>query len=789
MKQLLCRFLFIWFLTGIISTYGPDLYAQTPVDYQSIVSEAGSTSEFPTHYAYGTLGPFTGLNRIWVFYSDGTYALWNSKEIPAGGSWEEGGIVFDIVHARYFTVAFDGDYFHIIRVVDGDLKYTRGRAKPDGSIEFGSEVTAYSDPIWKAYPVIDSILPRHFAIAVDRYKKPWVVLKVSDGNTTESNYKPIALSSIANDGTWIPRPGFPVDLASAYNARQNGRSPAVIEIDDGEVLFTWGNYRSDGHPDRGFQARLWANGTLSPIEHTGLTWHTASSSLVVPESGIAMMNSQTEVARRNPNAIWTRVDPGDMVDWSNYNSLSAYNNKVRIWDLSNGYIRYRETQNNGDTWTPIVQKWIASNILHFSASHAVGNQGNHHSTLWSEGNNPYDVVMGIEGDYIAIPGPQAPTLASPFDGAIGIPRDISLVWDESEEADNYHIQISMDPDFNDTLIDTSGVSNTQIDVVLTYGTTYYWRVSASNAFGEGDWSSIWSLTTVVDIPEIPLLVSPGNGTTDVGIDVTLYWGQSERAEVYRLQLALDELFSNVVIDNNGLVDTELSITDIENEQTYYWRVRAENEGGESEWSNIWNFTTMPALPGSPILVSPMDQSIGLSCETTDLIWRKVTRSDQYEVQVAATQEFSNPVLHDTVLTDTSFTVSDLLEKTVYYWRIRAINSAGAGAWSSVWSFETEDLSNVDYVDSGIPEKFELMQNYPNPFNPVTNIRLSVPEAGYISVVVYDMLGRQVEKLVDEYLDPGNYNLTFNASHLPSGTYIYRMTGKGFSETKRMLLIR
>jgi photosystem II stability/assembly factor-like uncharacterized protein len=91
-----------------------------------------------------------------------------------------------------------------------------------------------------------------------------------------------------------------------------------------------------------------------------------------------------------------------------------------------------------------------------------------------------------------------------------------------------------------------------------------------------------------------------------------------------------------------------------------------------------------------------------------------------------------------------------------------------------------------------PEKFELSQNYPNPFNPTTIIKYSIPVAQNISTVqlkVYDILGRVVAALVNKEQMPGNYEVQFNASNLPSGVYFYRLTFKGLTQSKKMILLK
>ncbi|MBE0644553.1 MAG: T9SS type A sorting domain-containing protein [Bacteroidetes bacterium] len=90
-------------------------------------------------------------------------------------------------------------------------------------------------------------------------------------------------------------------------------------------------------------------------------------------------------------------------------------------------------------------------------------------------------------------------------------------------------------------------------------------------------------------------------------------------------------------------------------------------------------------------------------------------------------------------------------------------------------------------DAGLPEAFTLEQNYPNPFNPTTNISFTVAEERHVRIAVYNSLGAEVAELVNEVLPAGRYDVTFDASALPSGTYLYRMMSGGFVATQRMTL--
>jgi ligand-binding sensor domain-containing protein len=89
----------------------------------------------------------------------------------------------------------------------------------------------------------------------------------------------------------------------------------------------------------------------------------------------------------------------------------------------------------------------------------------------------------------------------------------------------------------------------------------------------------------------------------------------------------------------------------------------------------------------------------------------------------------------------------------------------------------------------IPSKFTLYQNYPNPFNPSTTIEFDIPERTNVKLIVYDILGREIETLIDKELEPGKYKINFTATNLPSGVYFYTLKTPKFTKTNKMLLIK
>ncbi len=93
------------------------------------------------------------------------------------------------------------------------------------------------------------------------------------------------------------------------------------------------------------------------------------------------------------------------------------------------------------------------------------------------------------------------------------------------------------------------------------------------------------------------------------------------------------------------------------------------------------------------------------------------------------------------------------------------------------------------VDVNLPTEFQLDQNYPNPFNPTTTIKYQVPFKSNVSIKIFDILGREVEVLVDEIKDAGFYNVLFDASKLTSGVYFYSMQTENYSNIKKLVLLK
>jgi hypothetical protein len=108
---------------------------------------------------------------------------------------------------------------------------------------------------------------------------------------------------------------------------------------------------------------------------------------------------------------------------------------------------------------------------------------------------------------------------------------------------------------------------------------------------------------------------------------------------------------------------------------------------------------------------------------------------------------------------------------------------------SVWRRSLSEIIGIQNISSELPYSYSLSQNYPNPFNPTTKIKFDVSKSGYVRIIIYDITGCEIQTLVNEILQPGTYETTFDGSQLTSGVYFYKLITDRYSETKKMLLIK
>ena len=113
----------------------------------------------------------------------------------------------------------------------------------------------------------------------------------------------------------------------------------------------------------------------------------------------------------------------------------------------------------------------------------------------------------------------------------------------------------------------------------------------------------------------------------------------------------------------------------------------------------------------------------------------------------------------------------------------------AGTDNGIWRRSLSEIIGVRNISTEIPDGFSLSQNYPNPFNPSTNVKFDIPKSSFVRLSIFDISGREVDVLVNERVQPGSYQVDWNASSFSSGVYFYKLTTENNSETKKMILIK
>ncbi len=295
------------------------------------------------------------------------------------------------------------------------------------------------------------------------------------------------------------------------------------------------------------------------------------------------------------------------------------------------------------------------------------------------------------------------------------------------------------------------------------------------------------VSVTLSAPQSPLLVTPVDHNSAQRDTLSLAWHYEPMVSSYEYQIAADVQFTQLVNSETGLSDTLVMLTGFEGLTGYFWRVRATNPGGISDYSSVFSFTT--AFPRVPELSSPAHAALEIPINTS-IYWHPADSAEAYQVQVAYQSSFLPQHIYlDTLVQDTSLALSDLQSYKIYWWRTKAANSYGKSGWSAGWGFKTMDVSGLE-PGVLLPGTPLLSQNYPNPFNPVTTIKFTISEAELTDLQVFDISGKLIVTLVKpQMFQPGQYKVTFDGSGLSSGVYFYRLQTGRQVITKKMILLR
>lgn len=271
-------------------------------------------------------------------------------------------------------------------------------------------------------------------------------------------------------------------------------------------------------------------------------------------------------------------------------------------------------------------------------------------------------------------------LLEPENNSVDVGVIVQFSWNELASAQTYTVQVSDDVNFSNIVVQSDPIEETSFipEIDFDENTTYYWKVQRDSL----EWSDVWSFTTgsLIDLDDIEP-TSPDVGSTNISQTATLNWPSIDLANYYRLQVATDPDFNDIVIQYAGTA-SDYSITEDEAlylATEYFWRIRSDN----STWCDTWSFTTETGVPSNiSVSVQPeTPQKVDISWNDGDglLISYNIERSTD-----GSTWE-----LIAEVSPDYDYYVDfNLDENQLYYYRMYTANPVANSAYSDVLEVTT-----------------------------------------------------------------------------------------------------
>jgi hypothetical protein len=282
--------------------------------------------------------------------------------------------------------------------------------------------------------------------------------------------------------------------------------------------------------------------------------------------------------------------------------------------------------------------------------------------------------------------PVAPVKLSPPNDTLDVLGSVRLRWRRALAATGYRLQVSSDPAFvshvlvDQVLSDTSGVV-TILDTV----TRVYWHVLSLNSTDTSVYSGSWSFVTG-PTAAAPALVSPPDGAQNLPLTVTLNWRSVPDAIMYHVDVSGSSGF--LYFTEYDTPDTAFTLTGLQANISLYWRASATNIAGTGSSSAPRSFGTITPPQIAPALVAPSPQTANLPTSVA-FRWRRSNGATMYDFELTDKHQLDSLLLRsDSLLTDTSITVSGLAWYTGFLWRVRGRNQWGTGPWSDLWGFST-----------------------------------------------------------------------------------------------------
>ncbi len=368
--------------------------------------------------------------------------------------------------------------------------------------------------------------------------------------------------------------------------------------------------------------------------------------------------------------------------------------------------------------------------------------------------------------------------------------EITLNWDDNSSAElGYIIERGEGDPVAFAVLDTVAAnSSSYVDNTVGEEVTYTYRVKAFNSVTESDYSNeqtVTSLFSDILAPTDLSLVANNVGS------ITISWtDNSDNEDGFIVERGSGSPIAYVVLDSVGAGVTTYTDSTVEDNTEYTYRVKAYNVHTTSVYSNFLTVTSkITPIPAPSNLAITLNATFGVP----ELTWQDNSSNEEGFVieRKEAVVGASFAVVDSVGANETYFLDGTVKDSTVYLYRVYAFNKDTVSDYSSEKSIEVfTDIKN----EEALPTEFTIKQNYPNPFNPSTTIKFGLPEQASVTISIYNLLGQEIMRLVDDNFSAGWHSINFDASELTSGIYLYAIkatgeNGKKFVETRKMVLLK
>jgi hypothetical protein len=280
-----------------------------------------------------------------------------------------------------------------------------------------------------------------------------------------------------------------------------------------------------------------------------------------------------------------------------------------------------------------------------------------------------------------------PTLQEPANYSVNHKLPLLLHWQSAYSNSNHTINIATDELFKNIIIDTTITDTTSFKLIdLSPNKKFYWKIATQIDSSFSDWSDTWTFSTGNTTLSNPKLYLPDNGSTLQTHDA-LSWYKIYTANKYRVQIAKDNIFSELHTDTLIGNTFQFFFDNLQSSAKYYWRVKAYTHFDSTAWSDVWWFSTTDKLLIVKLL-SPKNDDLQV-LTYGNFFWDEVPCATSYQIQLSLDNSFTQDLVIDQITSKLKLEYLNLLKNTEYFWRMRCTINKDTSDWSNVWSFVTQ----------------------------------------------------------------------------------------------------